>query len=91
MPLFGRLNDIEVESCEVEEGMSKMKGGKAPGLDRCTGEFLRKGGRSLVGWLVRLPIVVLRLGEFQGTGAGYALPRSIIEKVTDASAETPGA
>ena len=32
MPVFGRLNDRGVESCEVEEGMNKMKGGKAPGL-----------------------------------------------------------
>ena len=33
MPVFGRLNEREVESCEVEEGMSKVKEGKAPGLD----------------------------------------------------------
>ena len=33
MPMFGRLNDRVVESYEVEEVMSKMKGGKAPELD----------------------------------------------------------
>ena len=33
MPVFVRLNVIGVESCEVEEGMSQMKGGKASGLD----------------------------------------------------------
>ena len=31
MPVFGRLNDRGVESYEVEEGMSKIKGGKVPG------------------------------------------------------------
>ena len=36
LPVFGRLNDIGVESYEVEEGMSKMKGGKALGLDQCS-------------------------------------------------------
>ena len=34
MPVFGRLNDRAVESYEVDEGMSKMKGEKAPGLDQ---------------------------------------------------------
>ena len=48
MPVFGRLNDREVESCEVEEGMSKMKGGNAPRLDQYAVQFLRKGGRSMV-------------------------------------------
>ena len=54
MPVFGRLNDRGVENYEVEEGISKMKGGKAPGLDQSVVEFLRKGGRSMVAWLVLL-------------------------------------
>ena len=45
MLVFGRLNDRGVESCEVEEGMCKMKSGKAPGLDQCSLEFLRKGAK----------------------------------------------
>ena len=46
MPLFGRLNDRGVESYEVEEGMSKIKCGKAPGLNQCEVGFLKKeGGR----------------------------------------------
>ena len=36
-------------------------------------------------------IVVLRMREFQGTGVGHALSRSIREKGTDASAVTRGA
>ena len=39
MPVFGLLTDRGVESCEVEEGMSIMKGEKAPGLDQCAVEF----------------------------------------------------
>ena len=39
IPMFGRLNDKGVESFEVEEGMSKMKDGKAPGLDQCAVQF----------------------------------------------------
>ena len=39
MPVFGRLNDRGVESYEVEEGMSKMRGGKASGLNQYTVDF----------------------------------------------------
>ena len=34
-PVFVRLNDSGVESCDEEEGLSKMKGGKAPGIEQC--------------------------------------------------------
>ena len=37
--MFGVLNDRGVESYEMEEGMSKMEGEKAPGLDQCTVDF----------------------------------------------------
>ena len=52
--MFGRLNNRRKESCEIEEGMNKMKGAKARGLDQCAVGFLKKGGRSMVAWLVRL-------------------------------------
>ena len=48
MAVFGRLNDRGVKCCEVEEGRSKMKGGKKPGLDQCSVKFLRKEWRSMV-------------------------------------------
>ena len=54
MPVFGWLNDRGVESYEVEERGNEMKGEKALGLDQCIVKFLRKGGRSMVAWLVRL-------------------------------------
>ena len=66
MPVFGRLNDGGVESYEVEEGMSKMKGGKAPGLDQCAVEFVRKGGRSMVAWLLRLFNCCFETGRVPG-------------------------
>ena len=53
MPVFGMLNDRGVESYEVEEGMSKMKGGKAPGMDQCAVEFFRKGGRRMAHTIVQ--------------------------------------
>ena len=34
-PVLGGVNYKGVESYEVEEGMSKMKAAKAPGLDQC--------------------------------------------------------
>ena len=39
MAVFGRLNDRGVKSYEVEEGMSKLKGGTAPELDQCAVDF----------------------------------------------------
>ena len=54
MPEIGRLNDGGVESYEVVEEMSKIKDGKAPGLNQYAVEFFRKGGRNMVGCLVRL-------------------------------------
>ena len=52
MTVFGRIND-GVESYKVEEGLNKMNGEIAPGLDQCEVVFLKKGGRSAVEWLVR--------------------------------------
>ena len=48
MHVFGNLNDGGVESYEVEEGMGKMKGGKATGFDQYVVEFQKKVGRSMV-------------------------------------------
>ena len=67
--------DRGLESYEVEEGLSKMKGGKALELDQCSVEFVKKGGRSRVVWLVRLFNCCFKTREFQGTGAGHALFR----------------
>ena len=90
MPVFGRLNDRGVESCEVEEGMNKMKGGKAPGLDQCAEKILKKGERSMVAWLVRLFSCCFESERVPGDWC-TELSRTIREKVTDASAVTTGA
>ena len=54
MFVFGRPNDREVESNEVEEGLSKEKVWTATGLDQRAGECLNKGGRIIVTCLVRM-------------------------------------
>ena len=54
MPVFGRLNNEEIDKGEVRRELHKMKSGKTPGLDGCAVEFLKKGGDSVVEWLVRL-------------------------------------
>ena len=87
MPVYGRLNDRGLESCEVEEGRRNMKGGKAQGLDQCAVEFLRKGGRSMVAWLVRLLNCCF---ETERVPRSHAVSRSTKEKETDESAVTPG-
>ncbi len=54
VPIFGEVND-RVITCEKVKGVLKvLKGGKAPGLDGCHAELLKKGGRAVVVWLVRL-------------------------------------
>ena len=39
---FCRLNIRGVESYEVEEGLSKLKGEKAPGLEQCAVAFIKE-------------------------------------------------
>ena len=66
MPVFGRLNDRGVESSKVEKEMNKIKGRRAPGLDQCALEFLRKGDRSMVAWLVQLFSCCFESGRVPG-------------------------
>ena len=54
MPVFNRLSDGWVEIYEMKEELSEMICGKAPGLDQYPVKFLKKGGRSMVDWLVPL-------------------------------------
>ena len=90
MPVLGSQNVRGVESYEVEEGMSKIKGGKAPRLNQCAVEFLRKGGRTMVARLVRLLNCCFETGRVPRTDIRHALSSSIRDKETDASAVTPG-
>ena len=43
-----------VLSNEVEKGLSKMIGGKSPGLDQCEMKCLEKGGTSMIERNVRV-------------------------------------
>ena len=54
MPVFGELNDEEIDKGEVRRELNKMKSGKTPGLDGCAVECLKKGGEAVIEWLVRL-------------------------------------
>ena len=85
MKVFGLLSDREMESYEVEEGMSEMKCGKASGLDQCAVEFLRKGAWL---WLVRLLNCCLETGRVPRDWCGACIVPPIRERGTDASAVT---
>ena len=47
---------------EVGEAVSEMKSGKAPGLDGFPVECLKKGGISVLVWLVRLLNISFDMG-----------------------------
>lgn len=63
MPVLGRENEREIERKEVLEAVNKTKSGKAPGLDGCAAELLKKGGDSVIDWLVRLLNVCFNVGR----------------------------
>ena len=54
MPLVGEENEREITEKEVLDAVNETKTGKAPGLDGCRAEMLKKGGKSMLEWLVRL-------------------------------------
>ena len=53
MPTMNEM-DGEIEREEVERAISRMKGGKAPGMDGIAAECIKNGGVAVVEWLVRL-------------------------------------
>jgi len=54
MPLLNEVNDESISVEEVNRAVSEMKVGKAPGLDGCPAECIKKGGASMIEWIVRL-------------------------------------
>ena len=54
MPVVGEVNEEEISREEVRVELGEMKNGKAPGLDGCAVEYLKKGGEVMIDWLVRL-------------------------------------
>ena len=52
--MLGELNEAQISNEEVQEAVKEMKAGKAAGLDGCAVECLKKGGASVIEWLVRL-------------------------------------
>ena len=51
--MLGDLNKRAISLEEVGEAVNEMKSGKAPGLDGFPVECLKKGGISVLEWLVR--------------------------------------
>ena len=54
MPVLGERLVADITEEEVREAVEVMKAGKAPGLDGIATECLKKGGVTIVEWLVRL-------------------------------------
>lgn len=54
MPVVGDLNDRSISREEVQDAVNAMKEGKATGLDGCAAECVKKGGRTVINWLLRL-------------------------------------
>jgi len=54
MPNLGELNDERISRDEICKAVSKLKDGKATGMDGCAAECVKKGGATVIEWLVRL-------------------------------------
>ena len=54
VPVFEEENEREITKGEVERALKETKEGKAAGIDGVRAEMLRKGGVTVVEWLVRL-------------------------------------
>ena len=68
MPVFGDLNERATSLEEVGEAVNEMKSGKAPGLDGFPVECLKKGGMTVLEWLVRLLNLSLIWGLYLWSG-----------------------
>ena len=54
VPVFGEENDREITKEEVDRALKETKVGKAAGTDGVRAEMLKKGGITVVEWIVRL-------------------------------------
>ena len=59
MPVLGDLNERAISLEDVGMAVTEMKSGKAPGLDGFKVECIKKGGKAVLEWLVRLLNLVL--------------------------------
>ena len=53
-PMFGEENERVITKEEVERALGETKVGKAAGMDGVRAEMLKKGGVTVLEWLVRL-------------------------------------
>ena len=63
VPRMDRTNEEAVNKVEVEVALRKMRSGRAAGRDGIPAECLKKGGGSMVKWLVRLLNTCFVAGE----------------------------
>ena len=54
VPVFGEENNREITPGEVERALKETNAGKAAGMDGVRAEMLKKGGTTVIKWLVRL-------------------------------------
>ena len=64
MPVLGDLNERAISLEDVGMAVNEMKSGKAPGLDGFPVECIKKGGKAVLEWLVRLLNLVLIRGLY---------------------------
>ena len=62
MPLLGDLNERAISLKEVRDAVNEMKSDKAPEPDEFLVECLKKGGRAVLEWLVRLSTLSFDMG-----------------------------
>ena len=62
MLVLGDLNERAISLEEVREAVNEIKSGKSPGLDGFRVECLKKGGMTLLEWLVRLLNISFDMG-----------------------------
>ena len=62
MPVLVEVNGRAISLEEVKEAVNEMKSGKASGLDGFPVECLKKGGKAVLKWLVRLLNISFYIG-----------------------------
>ena len=68
MPVLGDLNERAISLEEVGEEVNEIKSDKARGLDRFPVECLKKGGMTVLEWLVRLLNLSFDMGVYLWAG-----------------------
>ena len=82
MPVLNDMNEKCISEEEVKKAVNEMKEGKAPGLDGCPAECIKKGGVCIIKWVVRLFNLCFVSGVVPRSGVKHVLCRYTRVKVT---------